>query len=1119
MNRVTEDFLMDLETLKQDLDSESSRDAIRTLKYETSKEYIMGLRISKPETLLSDKFLKPLMASLELVNFPEGRVNDGWVDFLITGSKNTGLPVALELKALHSPKGNLRSLEEDFNGMKRELASKGRNQIINYLMGPGGHAYVVLTNMSEVYLFDKSAVVHFEPFLKLPFSEFVESISVSRNIWDVIRRKDEEISRADLDKIFIKDLQRWNHELQKLHWKSEPAVNSVLFLNKMIMALTLEDYNIVKFRNTWDTFSEVEARWRAKGSKKIATEFMHSLDDFLFSYYDTELFDPSNSALHKLEETRESYDDFLDTIKKVVGIEEKIPIFTEGLYSYNFRYIDEDVFGKSYETFLAEERKDLGIYYTPKEITKHMAKLLVEDLFSDLVNRILDNIDKDEFEIVKKDVQKLKNIVILDPACGSGPFLISVMREIYSEYDKLDEGTKWTEDLWGERRGTQTTLSPAMGRRYTETKGIRVRLGVEGTPKRQFISELILRHICGVDIDSTALNVAKANVWKEAVKMKPEDFYYLDLPEDENHVLPDLDMNFRPGNSLVSLPIEHTIEILAENYTAVITQMHELRDKYLLDPKDPTIVAKIEELKRPLRDLLESEFSKDHDIKTHPLFYPLEFFFLYFDKSGHPLPEAERGFHGLIGNPPWNNVKPSKKEFAARHPEIFGTNVSKFSISGKEFEKIFGEHLKVPSVNSLWDNYSSEIHSLSRFISSEYHLQYSGDISLQKTFLERFMQLSRNAFSILVPSNFHTDEGTVLLRKEIIENWGVSEFISFENRGKVWFRDLDSRFKFDMLTVSRTRRRDSFDALFYVTDFSQLSSAFAYPIELIPKLSPAVFGLVEFRSKDDIEIVMKIRDNHALLRDLGIRIIREMDETNDKDIFNTDGEGLIAYEGKMIHQYNSNYAKSTYWIVEKQARERLLNKQAVRIIKTLRNKLGRNQISAKLSSGEWRFDYEASRFCFRGIGRSTDERTLISTIIPPKVFLMNSLPYIEPFKYELDGDVVHQRTLGDYLYYLEALFNSFVLDYYIRQRVSANLNFFFIYELPIPKVDSSLLNTIIEKAKEFSRSHTVSLRSEIELLIARDVFGLNRMEIQHILKSFVYGNIDQDLVDTIVGGS
>ncbi|NJF24891.1 hypothetical protein E3E29_04305 [Thermococcus sp. Bubb.Bath] len=45
-----------------------------------------------------------------------------------------------------------------------------------------------------------------------------------------------------------------------------------------------------------------------------------------------------------------------------------------GVTQYDYSQIDEDILGKAYETYLAEKRKEKGIYYTPKYVTQFIVE-------------------------------------------------------------------------------------------------------------------------------------------------------------------------------------------------------------------------------------------------------------------------------------------------------------------------------------------------------------------------------------------------------------------------------------------------------------------------------------------------------------------------------------------------------------------------------------------------------------------------------------------------------------------------------------------------------------------------------------------------------------------------
>ena len=109
--------------------------------------------------------------------------------------------------------------------------------------------------------------------------------------------------------------------------------------------------------------------------------------------------------------------------------------------------------------------------------------------------------------------------------------------------------------------------------------------------------------------------------------------------------------------------------------------------------------------------------------------------------------------------------------------------------------------------------------------------------------------------------------------------------------------------------------------------------------------------------------------------------------------------------------------------------------------------------------------------------------------------------------------------------FLVAIFNSFVADAYVRQMVSANLNMFFAYQVPVPRLTAtdqrftSIINRsarLICSAPEFDdlakevglkKHHTIDLaerarlRAELDGQVAH-LYGLTESEFAHILGTF-----------------
>jgi hypothetical protein len=119
--------------------------------------------------------------------------------------------------------------------------------------------------------------------------------------------------------------------------------------------------------------------------------------------------------------------------------------FSRGIVHYNYRRIDEDIFGKSYEMFLASNRKDEGIYYTPAGITGPMADSLVNSLAGAIVDDICAAVgsQKCDFAAADKLMAQLAEIRVADTACGSGGVLIKVLRAFWRHYRRIVAASAW----------------------------------------------------------------------------------------------------------------------------------------------------------------------------------------------------------------------------------------------------------------------------------------------------------------------------------------------------------------------------------------------------------------------------------------------------------------------------------------------------------------------------------------------------------------------------------------------------------------------------------------------------------------------------------------------------
>jgi very-short-patch-repair endonuclease len=220
-----------------------------------------------------------------------------------------------------------------------------------------------------------------------------------------------------------------------------------------------------------------------------------------------------------------------DTLTPTLKIDDKVlKDILAGLYHpspYAFKYIPADILGQVYERFLGrvirltpahqakveekpEVRKAGGVYYTPTYIVDYIVKNTLGELLQGET----------------PETQQTKPLRVLDPACGSGSFLLGAYQYLldwYLEWYAGHEPARWT-------RGK----SPAV---------VESQAGWQLTMERK--KDILLAHIFGVDIDAQAVEVTKLSLLLKVVE-NPGQLSLLD-----ERILPDLGENIKCGNSLI----------------------------------------------------------------------------------------------------------------------------------------------------------------------------------------------------------------------------------------------------------------------------------------------------------------------------------------------------------------------------------------------------------------------------------------------------------------------------------------------------------------------------------------------------------------------------------------
>ncbi len=349
----------------------------------------------------------------------------------------------------------------------------------------------------------------------------------------------------------------------------------------------------------------------------------------------------------------------------------------EFLQSYNFTISEESPFevevavdpamlGYLYESLIAEqERGSAGIFYTPKEEVDFMCRMalynhLLKVADGELLLKLL--FSEERVVVPREIIDALEKIKIVDPASGSGAFLVGMFNVIREIYEKAE-------------------------------------IRVDFDRKKKIIRE----NLHGVDVKEWAVRVAELRLWLALIE--DED----DMPNYEP-LLPNLTPNLRVGDSLVSegitvgnftlggvkiagasVPIKFTRDMLAAlkrqrermielkrkvfNGEMSVVEFEQerirlfveaIRSAGLQTTLDNSAVAESEEVKR-----LTEAFKRGEKIQI-PFFWDFDF------------AEVD-GFDIVIANPPYVRQESIYPEFFDKEElELLGVNVSKLKDAYKK---------------------------------------------------------------------------------------------------------------------------------------------------------------------------------------------------------------------------------------------------------------------------------------------------------------------------------------------------------------------------------------------------------------------------------------------------
>lgn len=352
--------------------------------------------------------------------------------------------------------------------------------------------------------------------------------------------------------------------------------------------------------------------------------------------------------------------------------------------------VDPEMLGKVFENMLeVTERKSKGAFYTPREIVHYMCQESLIHYLDNSLNNYTEtfqeigdrqtnmfgnegqkgqhtiNLSNQDIKVPKTDFEtfvrnghfalehdqrvvnkgketaeykyilpesirqhadlidkKLTDIKICDPAIGSGAFPVGLLHELVNAHLVIKPHLSPTylaeklKAINGEENGR--TLSEVEG---SESRYI-YRL------KRHIIQESIY----GVDIDASAIDIARLRLWLSLV-VDEDDFEPIET-------LPNLDYKIVCGNSLIGLPAQGT-----SRYPQLCDELEKLKDKFYNETNE----VEKKSLRNQINQKIQTVLKTAEDFEGYKIDFDFKLFF-------SEVWRENGGFDVVIGNPPYVSI-------------------------------------------------------------------------------------------------------------------------------------------------------------------------------------------------------------------------------------------------------------------------------------------------------------------------------------------------------------------------------------------------------------------------------------------------------------------------------
>lgn len=242
------------------------------------------------------------------------------------------------------------------------------------------------------------------------------------------------------------------------------------------------------------------------------------------------------------------------------------------LYRYNFTVeestpldievaVDPEMLGKVFEK-LVTDRRNQGSYYTPRTVVSFMCREALKGYLGNQYATLIDEGKTDNITVsdARNLLTELDTVKIVDPACGSGAYLLGMLQELFTLTEKLDTRAQTDDPHTAYQRKLQ----------------------------------IICNNIYGVDLDDFAVGIARLRLWLSLA---------VDYNGDQPEPLPNLDFKIEDGDSLTapSPDVVFQPDLIRDQQIRAFEDLKAIYMNPQLRVENPEIEQQILELKQQIK--------------------------------------------------------------------------------------------------------------------------------------------------------------------------------------------------------------------------------------------------------------------------------------------------------------------------------------------------------------------------------------------------------------------------------------------------------------------------------------------------------------------------------------